>query len=57
MKAGEKDKKGIRNQKSKLIFINEDLKKEYPDRMKYFGKVKLKFDPVAYQRKERDEWD
>ena len=51
-----KPKKLRKNQKGKITLINEELKKNYPDRMKFFGTVKLKFDPVAYQRKERDEW-
>lgn len=57
MEKGEKDKKALKKTKSKFILLNENLKKDFPDRMMYFDKVKLSFDPVAHQRKERDEWE
>lgn len=51
-----KPKRKGKIQRGKITLINEELKKQYPDRMKFFGTVKLKFDPVAYQREERNEW-
>lgn len=53
-KKAEGEKKPV---KGTFIILNEDQKKPVPDRMKYFGTVKLKGDPVAYQRKIRDEWE
>jgi hypothetical protein len=50
------DEKKSKKSKAKFTFLNENVEKEFPDRSKFCGILKTKFDPIAYQRKMRNEW-
>ena len=55
MKPGEKTKKSSKA-KNVVKEYNADVKQNAPDRSEFCGKVQLGIDPVAYQKKMRNEW-
>ena len=53
MKISEKRKT---KKKSAFSLFNEKAKLSAPDRSRFCGSIKLKIDPLEYQRKMRNEW-
>jgi hypothetical protein len=45
-----------RTNKGSFKTINEDINKPKMNRESFCGSIKLKVDPLAYQRKIRNEW-